>query len=610
VVTFENITFTVLEKKTKTPKRILDGITGIFRPNSLNYLMGPSGAGKSTLLDALAGRLPGKDTSGSVRVNGIELEGWQFRAIAKYVQQEDVLTPSLTARETLVYAALFFTTNYAEAEGRADRALDQLGLQKQRDTRVGNAIIKGLSGGQKRRLSVGVELVAKPKILFLDEPTSGLDSTSAAHVVKALRRISHEEGTTMALTIHQPAQMLMQMSDGLVLLSAGKAAYAGPTSQAITHMTSIGYPLPPTTSTSEYLLDLVNADFSDPETVDKILTAWPGTPLGIANAEAAASAGKLGRRESTVDQAKSALVPTHRYAIPFTHQYKTLVSRGFKDMFRNPLVIWLRMALYGALSFMIGTVWLQIGVEKERNVTWADGSTTMSKEPRADVVQDIANSLFFIGGFMVFMSVAVQIAYIEEKAIFKKERASGQYSVGAYQLAHLTVEIPFLLLLSFVCSAICYWLMGLNNEAGDGGRFGFFILDLFLSFMVAESMMVLIAALVPVAIAGIAAGAMMFGAFMVVQGFFIKLEKIGWWWRWMHYLALHSYAFKAFMDNEFRGRKFPEGKLNGVVIPEISGGDVLKSYGYEDVDKWACMGALIIMVVVYRLLATLVMGRW
>lgn len=203
------------------------------------------------------------------------------------------------------------------------------------------------------------------------------------------------------------------------------------------------------------------------------------------------------------------------------------------------------------------------------------------------------------------MSVSVLPAYLEEKAVFVKERANGAYTSLVFILAHTAVDIPFMFLQAMVSGAIVYFLVGLNP---GGDRIVFFFVDLFLSFMVAESIMLLVSALVPVAIVGIALGAMIFGAFMVVQGFFIKVENINWYWRWMHWIGMHTYSFSAFMHNEFSGRVFravPDAK--GGPVESRTGESVLESYDFENVDKWTSMGVLVVMVFVYRLLAALVM---
>jgi ABC-type multidrug transport system permease subunit len=151
-------------------------------------------------------------------------------------------------------------------------------------------------------------------------------------------------------------------------------------------------------------------------------------------------------------------------------------------------------------------------------------------------------------------------------------------------------------------------MVGLNS---DPGRFSFFLFDLFLSFMVAESIMLLVSAVVPVAILGIALGAMVYGAFMVVQGFFIKLENIGWWWRWLHWLGMHSYSFSAFMYNEFHGRVFDAAPhASGGPQPQLAGDAVLAMYDFDDVRKWDNMAVLIAMSVGYRAIAAWVMYKF
>lgn len=569
-VSFNNIGYTVTDKKTKAPKKILQGVSGVVEGGALMFIMGPSGAGKSTMLDALAGRLKG-DVAGSITVDGEHLSHKQLTLMSKYVQQEDVHIPVLTVEETLRYTANLYTTDVAECKRRVDDAIAILGLELQRHTRVGNFLLRGLSGGQKRRLSVGVELVAKPRVLFLDEPTSGLDSTSAFSVVSSLRNIAHQSGTTMLLSIHQPAERLFLKADSLLLLTGGRAAYSGPIDTALAYFGELGHTPPPMRSSSEFLLDLVNADFADsPAEVEKIVASWAASPTG----------GSGGTAQPLVDHSGDTAWPTG-----FVHQTAVLSKRMFLNSLRNPLVIWLRMALYVVLSIMIGTVWIRIG----------------ANDPKSSVVQDLVGALFFIAAFMVFMSVSVMPAFIEEKAVFIRERANGTYRVSAYNLAHFLVDIPFIMLLAVVCGSITYWLVGFNPGAE---QFVFFLVDLFLSFFVAESMMILIASIVPDPIIGIAGGAMVYGGFMVVQGFFIKLNQIGWYWRWMHYIGLHSYSFSGFMYNEFHGRTFAaDPDFPGGGTPEVSGDNVLRSYDFEGTKKWQNMAVLVAMVAVYRTLA-------
>lgn len=173
-------------------KTLLADVNGVAKASEMFYVMGPSGAGKSTFLDALADRLAGSMREGRVLVDGKELNSADFKKVVKYVQQEDILTAVLTVEETLVYSASFYTKDPVVQRRRAEGAIASLGLEKQRKTPVGNIILRGLSGGQRRRLSVGNELVAAPGILLLDELTSGLDSTAANSVMTSMQKVCRE----------------------------------------------------------------------------------------------------------------------------------------------------------------------------------------------------------------------------------------------------------------------------------------------------------------------------------------------------------------------------------------------------------------------------------
>jgi ABC-type multidrug transport system ATPase subunit len=173
-------------------------------------------------LDALADRVKAPVT-GEVYVNSERKNPLTFNKIAKYVQQEDHLIPILTVRQTFEFQASFYTTNKSLVKERVAEAIKLLGLEAQEHTVVGGALIRGLSGGQKRRVSIGCEVVAVPRIMFLDEPTSGLDSAAAWNVVRALKDIAVNKKTTLLLTIHQPSEKLFRVSDQFLLLSAGRS---------------------------------------------------------------------------------------------------------------------------------------------------------------------------------------------------------------------------------------------------------------------------------------------------------------------------------------------------------------------------------------------------
>ena len=215
---------------------LLNNVSVVFQPCRVTALMGPSGAGKTTLLDVIAGRKTQGSLKGrfsSVRRNRAKV----LKSCAGYVEQFDNLLPTLTVRETLLYAAELKRPNVKErsqaalaAEQRVkdvDALLDTLQLRSCEHTVVGSTLEREISGGQAKRVNIGISLVTKPRILFLDEPTSGLDSETSCGVVKACRDLA-DGGVNVIATIHSPSAAAFQLFDNLVMMKSGSVTYAGP----------------------------------------------------------------------------------------------------------------------------------------------------------------------------------------------------------------------------------------------------------------------------------------------------------------------------------------------------------------------------------------------
>ena len=233
-VRWKGLTFKVPDK-TNGQKTILDDCSGAVRGGQVCGVLGPSGSGKTTLLDALAGRIDGARKG---RALTGDIAGCERCA---YVQQEEALVGVLTTKETLHTAAAL--VGGAAARQRADALLDELGLTSCADVIVGTILLKGLSGGQKRRLSIAVELVAEPKTLLLDEPTSGLDSTASIEVCTALSNLSRL-GISVVMVIHQPRFSLFQLFDEIFLLArGGRTIFQGSPREAVGYFIDRGFEL-------------------------------------------------------------------------------------------------------------------------------------------------------------------------------------------------------------------------------------------------------------------------------------------------------------------------------------------------------------------------------
>ena len=245
----------------KQNRTVLNGVSGIARSGELLAMLGPSGSGKTTLLTALAGRLPGK-VSGNITYNGQPFSS-SIKRKTGFVTQDDVLYPHLTVLETLTYAALLRLPKKltrAEKIEQAELIIVELGLTRCRNSVVGGPLLRGISGGERKRVSIGQEMLVNPSLLLLDEPTSGLDSTTAQRIVATLRGLAHG-GRTVITTIHQPSSRLYRMFDKLVVLSEGCPIYSGNADNVMEYFGSIGY-LPgfSLVNPADFLLDLANGE--------------------------------------------------------------------------------------------------------------------------------------------------------------------------------------------------------------------------------------------------------------------------------------------------------------------------------------------------------------
>jgi len=279
--------------KPKTPpghshvKTILDDISADMPSGTLTAIIGGSGSGKTSLLNSMSGRIQTNNrliTSGRTLFNGSE-DASHIRSA--YVIQQDILLHTLTVRETLTYAAQLRLPSSVSAKEKKQLVEDvilELGLKEAADTRIGNHEHKGCSGGEKRRTSIGVQLLSNPSLLWLDEPTTGLDSTSAFQVIRTLQTLA-SQGRTIIVTIHQPRSEIWDLFDNVILLSRGKPAYAGSAKDCLSYFAKLGHEMPPFTNPAEYLIDVVSVDnrsveaeAAAQERVGRVIEAWRANP--------------------------------------------------------------------------------------------------------------------------------------------------------------------------------------------------------------------------------------------------------------------------------------------------------------------------------------------
>ncbi|RID55849.1 hypothetical protein BRARA_G03090 [Brassica rapa] len=243
-----------------TERTILSGVTGMVTPGEFMAVLGPSGSGKSTLLNAVAGRLHGTGLTGKILANDSKLTKQTLKRTG-FVAQDDLLYPHLTVRETLVFVALLRLPRSLARDDKikaAESVISELGLEKCENTVVGNTFIRGISGGERKRVSIAHELLINPSLLVLDEPTSGLDATAALRLVQTLAGLAHGKGKTVVTSIHQPSSRVFQMFDTVLLLSEGKCLFVGKGRDAMAYFDSVGFSPAFPMNPADFLLDLAN----------------------------------------------------------------------------------------------------------------------------------------------------------------------------------------------------------------------------------------------------------------------------------------------------------------------------------------------------------------
>ncbi|KAJ2844493.1 hypothetical protein IWW36_005165, partial [Coemansia brasiliensis] len=338
VLSWENLAYKVPSnvKGQKEQRTILHGLNGEIRAGETVALIGSSGAGKTTLLNALSGRIVGGALSGKILFCGAKRDSRVFKRVTSFVQQDDLMHPLLTVQETLAYASDLRLPNSEytaqDKNNRVDTVIRQLRLEAARNTRIGNEETRGVSGGERKRVSIGTELLTDPRLLFLDEPTSGLDSNSSELVVELVKSISQEQGIATLMTIHQPSAHIFNTFDKVILLSQGRVIYFGPTSTAIEYFSKIGYECPVHENPADYFVSIMTLDYRSEETLAR--SKEQVQTLADAFVKHTNMNSKHGHLEKSPlqEQAESLNSSAHEITISrnsWLHEYLTLAKRDW-----------------------------------------------------------------------------------------------------------------------------------------------------------------------------------------------------------------------------------------------------------------------------------------
>ncbi|KAI3968037.1 hypothetical protein MKW92_052032 [Papaver armeniacum] len=577
-------------------RALLQGLNGYAQPSEILAIMGPSGSGKSTLLDALAGRLASNTKqSGSIKVNGRK-QSLAFGTSA-YVTQEDALTTTLTVKESVYYSAMLqlpeSMTN-AEKKERVEITIREMGLEEAMDTRIGGWTSKGLSGGQKRRVSICIEILTRPKLLFLDEPTSGLDSAASYHVMDRIVKLTQQCGMTVIASIHQPSSEVFDLFHHLCLLSSGRTVYFGPASAAYEFFTLNGFPCPTMRNPSDHYLRTINKDFDKVSLIQnedteqglegnncKQVSTEEATNILVESYKLSHFSQEVKFRVSEISNKEGRILEKGSQA-SFLTQSIVLTRRSFVNMNRDLSYYWLRLGIYISICVCLGTIFYDIG------------HTFNSIQARGSM-------LMFVATLLTFMSIGGFPSFAQDMMIFGRERLNGHYGVTSFIIGNTTSSIPYLLMNTLIPGAIAYYLAGLHKGFD---YFLFFFLVIFVSVILVESLMMIVASMVPNYLMGIVIGSGIQGVMMLNAGFFRLPDALpNPFWKYpMYYIAFHRYAIEGLYKNEFEGLSFPRSQGEG--SSTITGEEIIEKIWQMPMSysKWIDLYILFGMVVLYRLI--------
>lgn len=582
---FQHLRYSIRTKKES--KVLLDDISGIIRPGTVLAIMGPSGAGKTTLLDTLAGRATRGHLEGQITLNGRSFgsrQGQQsFKRVTGYVMQDDSLIGSLTVFECLDYVARLKLPKLSKEDrhARVDKVIEQLGIFKIRDSLIGTQFRRGISGGERRRVAIGVELITSPSILFLDEPTSGLDGASAFTVMKTIIDLG-KMGCSVICTIHQPRSNIFALFDQLLLLKAGKVAYMGPADYAMGYFENLGCSMSFASNPADWMLDLITSTSAEvgetatPESID-----FPAEYEKSQLAEAIRDEFSRYHPSDDEKEVMTQMGELDKYATGYLRQSAVLFLRNTISNIRNPSIIWVRLFQSILMATLVGSIFWQV-------------------PDNTDGIQSRMSALFFTTSFLVMSSFASLPLLIEERGRYNREIQSNMYSTWAYFSAVFSSMLPFLVLFAVAYGTVVYWLVGLQPSAV---KFFFFLITATVLALVGDAMVKAIGALVPTFAIAAATTSICLTFFMFFSGFFIKPSSLPWIWRWAPYISLFKYGFQAFMLNEFDDLSLSCVSSTGTAIAHctVEGETVLEYMGINTTySPWWDVALLALIWLVFR----------
>lgn len=575
---WKDICYSIQQKGNLPRKIILDRVSGIARPGCLLSILGPSGAGKTTLINALAGRIEkqkGSWYTGKICINGKQLHSaFDMSDISAYVTQEDTLFAFSSVRETLTFACKLRNIPLK----RVDEVIRELSLVEASDTRIGNVMARGISGGEKKRVNIGVELLRNPGVIFLDEPTTGLDSYQALSVVYTLKQLS-SSGRTVICSIHQPRSAIYALTDDICVLTiGGRVVYFGEAGDHASEYFASTFPVPKNFNPADHYMDIVSVNYRTIETQESsenqvnslVQMFWhrreenDDIEIGI-----------MGRSDALVRAIKS-LENRRGRCKQFFLSFWWVFKRSAWEIYRNWPQLTFQAVMKVTMNIIFGLAYSNMAFSQDNIIN------------RTGLLFYVCISMSFQPSIEAAKIIPMQLPVVQ------KERLANLYNIFPYFVSAFMVELPHIAIPSLIAYMILYYLANLRH---GWDHFFIFFVTIFSGQLVAHMVGMLFAAMIPKsgkAVEFVPVYTLL--CLMFSGGIFLKDSSIPSWLIWMKYISFMRYPYQNLVVNEFRNAHFEPD------VP-FDGNGWLKNLGYQNVSIAQNFVYIAIMFVAFASLA-------
>lgn len=513
---------------------LLKGVSGAFRPGVLTALMGVSGAGKTTLMDVLAGRKTGGYVEGSIMISGFQKRQDTFARISGYCEQTDIHSPHVTVYESLAFSAWLRLLPEVDSTTRKmfiEEVMELVELTSLRGALVGLPGVTGLSTEQRKRLTIAVELVANPSIIFMDEPTSGLDARAAAIVMRTVRN-TVDTGRTVVCTIHQPSIDIFDAFDELLLLKlGGEPIYSGPLGLHSTHLI-------------EYFEGINGVpkikDGYNPATwMLEITTAAQEEALGVSFTDVYKKSELYKGTKEMIKElsippsgSKDLYFPT-RYSQPFHTQCMACLWKQHWSYWRNPSYSAVRLLFTTFIALLFGMIFWDLGSKRSKP-------------------QDLFNAMGSMYSAVLFLGVqnaaSVQPIVDVERTVFYRERAAGMYSALPYAFGQMMIEVPYIFIQTVIYGVIVYAMMGFDWIVS---KFFWFLFFMFFTLLYFTFYGMMTMALTPNHNIAAITSSSFYAIWNLFSGFVIPPSRIPIWWKWYYWICPVAWTLYGMAASQF-----------------------------------------------------------